>query len=647
MGLDHDPDDPALVYTDITDRVHYGDGGQAVEVTIGRQDETAEIRPTEMGWALKNGDNLFTPRNPASPYYGRWEQGRRVQIAETVGGVEYLLGTGYLEIPDMPIVDSRSSQPVRVTAVDRLGRLESAPAFEGTLAEHIRAHGGQLVEWFPLSDSPSDGRYLSIPTGTTTERVPFGWSSAQVLADPDDLLRPADTEGPPGDDQRYARWTPVGDVDGLSAFADATLVAPLPLTVSATDTIAVSVWARLGEYEMAPTSEEPAGFLVSLRGTTGHVLRITRRQISMSGPDLFYAGSTVDPGPSAASSPIDVGRPYEFDLWRLVTARFNLATGLHELWVGADATASQTFTTPGAQSYTLLEIGTGWSGALAHVQVRVGPDATTMTRADHLAQHAHGYRGLERQTVAERVVTLAGYAGIPASEVDAPAAASTPLQRARLAGVSPAAALKTAAQGGQDTLITAGDGRITLIPRVQRYNQPVALAIPWGWISRRHLRYRPDRPVTDVTVTIAGGGSVRRSDRSRAARYGVTGQPYELSSAIADDAANLASWALAAHGEPRTRCPSIRINMLRRTVAERQQLLSLRVGDRIELTGMPPGSPEDVPHLIVQGIRHTIGPGRVRVIEFNTSPLLGPSPGVPPACPVVGDMVAESAIVAY
>ncbi|SCL42199.1 hypothetical protein GA0074692_6706 [Micromonospora pallida] len=59
-----------------------------------------------------------------------------------------------------------------------------------------------------------------------------------------------------------------------------------------------------------------------------------------------------------------------FDLWRLVTARFNLATGLHELWVGADATASQTFTTPGAQSYTLLEIGTGWSGALAHVQVR-------------------------------------------------------------------------------------------------------------------------------------------------------------------------------------------------------------------------------------------------------------------------------------
>ncbi|SCL42195.1 hypothetical protein GA0074692_6704 [Micromonospora pallida] len=30
-----------------------------------------------------------------------------------------------------------------------------------------------------------------------------------------------------------------------------------------------------------------------------------------------------------------------------------------------------------------------------------------------------------------------------------------------------------------------------------------------------------------------------------------------------------------------------------------------------------------MPHLIVQGIRHTIGPGRVRVIEFNTSPLLG------------------------
>ncbi|SCL16322.1 hypothetical protein GA0074692_0002 [Micromonospora pallida] len=49
VGLDHDPDDPALVYTDITDRVHYGDGGQAVEVTIGGRTRLRKSGPPR--WA--------------------------------------------------------------------------------------------------------------------------------------------------------------------------------------------------------------------------------------------------------------------------------------------------------------------------------------------------------------------------------------------------------------------------------------------------------------------------------------------------------------------------------------------------------------------------------------------------------------------
>ncbi|SCL42197.1 hypothetical protein GA0074692_6705 [Micromonospora pallida] len=77
-----------------------------------------------------------------------------------------------------------------------------------------------------------------------------------------------------------------------------------------------------------------------------------------------------------------------------------------------------------------------------------------MTRADHLAQHAHGYRGLERQTVAERW-SPGWVRGHPRVRGGRPAAASTRYS-GPAGGVSPAAALKTAAQGGQDTLITAG-----------------------------------------------------------------------------------------------------------------------------------------------------------------------------------------------
>ncbi|MEK8108647.1 hypothetical protein NKG94_34425 [Micromonospora sp. M12] len=56
------------------------------------------------------------------------------------------------------------------------------------------------------------------------------------------------------------------------------------------------------------------------------------------------------------------------------------------------------------------------------------------------------------------------------------------------------------------------------------------------------------------------------------------------------DPANWVSWTLAAFGEPRTRCPLLRINLLNRTVADRKALLKLRVGDRIQLTDMPAGS---------------------------------------------------------
>lgn len=634
-------------WTDLAGRIHYGDGGGPLTIDIGRQTEAQDVEPTRIACTLRNADGWLTPRNPLSPYYGTWEQGREIRVTETVAGEEIPLAVGYLEVPDVAVSAPGIAQPCSITAVDRLGRLAAAPPMEGTLAEHVRTYGGgRLVEWYPLSDQPSDGRYLSPVTGTATERVAAGWSGGQVLADPADLLQPAAIDGPPGDDQRYASWHPVGDADGVGSYADAMLVAPLPLTVAAGDTIAVSVWCRLGAYEMAAGSEEPAGFLVSLSGPGQH-LRIIRRLIPVSGaPDQLYAGSSIDPGPGGATF-MDVGRPYEADSWRLVTVRVVLSAGRWEMWVGADAAVTQTIPPPGPQTYTTMEIGSGWSGALGHVQVRVGPDATTMTREQHLAQYAHGYQGLDRQTVAERIATIAAYAGVPASELDLPQEASTPLLPARLGGQTPTAAMQTAATAGQDLLVTSPDGRITLVPRVRRYNQPVTMRIPFGWIERGGVRYRPDRPLTDAVASRPDGGTARAVDQRLRARYGISSRSVTLETAIDADLANWASWTVRAHGEPRTRCPILRLDLLRRAPADRAALTKLRVGDRIELTGMPPGSPEDVPHLIVQGIRHIIGPGRARRLELNAGPLLGPAPGVAPSCPVVGDLVSDTAIIAY
>ncbi|GLH97339.1 hypothetical protein [Phytohabitans aurantiacus] len=630
VALDSDPDDPAPVWTSLNDRLHYGEGGREIVVEIGRQDERAEIQPTEQAWAVRNNDNRFTPRNPGSDLYEKWEQGRRCQVRETVDGDTFDLGTGFLTIPDMPIVDPNSQQAVTVTAVDWIGRLESAAPFEGTLAEHIRTEGGELAEWFPFTDPYP---HMSTLSDATVRRVVNGFDLS-VVAEPADLIRAQDADGPPGDDQRYARWDVVSD--GTAPLARAYLLAPVSIPVGATDTVAISVWVQ---SRPDPDGWVPNSILVTLRAPADDVfIWIEDDQLTGVGVDSSIASV---PGGQVSGS-----RKIELDEWRLVTGRVNCATGAVDLWCGTDMVASGTITAPGAHTVTEMGIGLGWIGAIGHVQVRVG-DTSTMTYTDHVAQHRHGYRGLERQTVAERLVTLGGYAGIPSTELDVSAAASTPLQVARLAGANPADAFRATARAGQDTLITSGDGKITVVPRSQRYNQAVALEIPFGWIGYRGLRYRPDPPVTDVVVTRTGGGVARRIDRIKRSRYGVRGLTVDLDSAIDSDPGNLAGWLLAALSQMRTRCPSIVIRMLRRSFAERKALLGLKVGDRIEITDLPDGSPEDVPHLLVQGIRHTIGPGRRRLIQFNTSPLLGPEPGVPPPCPMVGDLVSADAIIAY
>jgi len=633
LAADPDPDNPEWV--EITDRVAYGDGGRAVTVTVGRQDDLAEIRPTEIEFALRNHDGRFTPANAASPLFGRWEQGRRVMVVEHLDGADYPLGAGILSMPEQRVVDPRTSQPVTVTAVDWMGRLDGGAApFVSTLAEYIRNNGsGRLVEYYPLSDP--EHPMMSLITGRLAQpkiqRFPGEGGSDDW--DLTRLIKPQAVDGPPGDDASYPAWSmiPSQTTPGLhSIYAEMRL----PVEVEVDHVIAVSMWVRKAEVEQVEA--------VWSSGTPLWIPNVALLTDVLIPDNLNPSTMWVswDGGDVVAS------RRLESDAWRLVTIRVDLTQSRLDLWVGDDLRAAGTGIPLSPVTVPWVEIGSYYAGSIAHVQVRVG-DETTWTYDDHLAQHAAGYHGLHRQTVADRVRTLARWAGVPEADIAMPDECATPLLPARLAGQSPAAAIRAAGEAGQDWIITDGLGRITAVPRSRRYNQNPRMSIPWGWIQRGSMRMRPDQPVTEVVVTRAGGGSARRVDPAAARRHGVRSLRYELASDVAEDAGNLAGWALRAYAAPRTRSPGFVINMLSRSSTERAALLSLRVGDLIEITGMPEGTPADLPYQVINGIKHTIGPGRVRTIEFVTSPLLGPAPGEPPPCPMVGDLVGPDAVIAY
>ncbi|MFI2650209.1 hypothetical protein [Micromonospora fulviviridis] len=639
-----DPDAAVPVWVNLTSRVRTtGSGQRAVQIRRGAGSERDDVQPSTLTAQLENTDHALTPGNPTSPYVSWWGQRRKCRLVETVLGVDYIRFTGYtnpLDLTDWaaPGVE----QFVNLTAVDWLGRLDTAPAFTGTLQEHIRTTGGPLALHYPLSD-PS----LPMLSANTLSRLALSITTVGAFppvptADPGELLQPAGQPGPPGDDQSYPRWLQSMSEDGTTFNGNLSLVSKgLGLQVTSGQSIAVTFWAYLQSHTVNPGITPPNSVALWLTSTD------RAHQILVGGfgsQDIWQAGAQAAGGPMVDAL---AGRSLERDAWRLVTARFTLPSGLIELWVGTDVQASAVVASPPASvSFDEVQIGyLLWKGSLAQVQVRVGPTASTMSYADHVAQHLHGYRGLHRQTAAERVTTLAGYAGVPASDLAVDAAAATPMQAARLARVRPASGMRAAATTESGRLFVTGDGKIRLRARAARYNQPTALQIPYGWLLRG-LRFREDTPINDATASQAGSYT-RRSDPASITRYGVGSDSVTLESAIDADPGNWAAWTVATYATPRLRCPQLVIDLLPLTAAQRAQLLALEIGQRIEVTGGPSTIPPAARHLIIEGFAPDEIGVETRRITLNTSPLLGPSAGTPPRSVMVGDLASTTAVISY
>lgn len=611
------------------------------------RDDQAEPAVWDLTWtdstafALPSGPVVFQAIRPAS----NTNSGLTVRWLDVEARELFPLFTGHLELPSVKVVLPDIYQPCAFSAIDRLGRISSLTPLAGTLAEYIALQqADRLVLHVPLSD-PS-GPWMARDRPETTRLTARGFLDDPVPKEPGELITAASTEGPPGDDQSYATWEPVFDAEGDAYLGSAFLTLPIEVNVTASQVLAVSCWWK-------PKSEDTTNPQVlpqmwRLLSDQDALDDGAAAQLSVLAYDSGLRrtrGTVLDEADSVSLEEDGIA----WDEWRLITLRIDLATKAINFWIGNTTQMSTTgsgLTAPSGWRFRSVRIGESMNGSIAHLQIRVG-DSSTMLLSQHLAQHKHGMTGWEGQTVAERITALAPYAGIPAGAVTVDPAASAPLQAVSMAGKTAADLMQEAARAGQDLLLTEPSGQVVLVPRQRRYGQAVTLSIPWGWLSAKSMTYRPEPPLSDVTVSRTGGGSVTRRNTTASDRYTVRSQSIALDTAVEADPANLAAWLLKAYDRMRTRVPALRINMLNRTVAQRQQLLRLRIGDRIQLTGMPAGSPSDVPDLIIQGIKHTVGQNQ-RVIEFNTSPLLGPSAGQPPACAMVGTaVVGSSTRIAY
>lgn len=150
--------------------------------------------------------------------------------------------------------------------------------------------------------------------------------------------------------------------------------------------------------------------------------------------------------------------------------------------------------------------------------------------------------------------------------------------------------------------------------------------IPVTWLSSP-LTLRLERPYTHAEVTQLDGATAR-ADSTTLGTYGSFGFTATLSTAVDADATNLAHWTVTYNAAPRMTSPSLVINLLYRTDAERIYLLQIGRGRRIRITGLPTEWPEGADTLVVRGIQHQAAT-YARALAWVTSPVVGVADGIP------------------
>jgi hypothetical protein len=447
-----DPDSATPVWVDLTPYVN--DVVSTPTLTTGRQNDLDQAEPSELQALLNNADDRFTFGNPLSPYAAWWGPGRKCRYRETIGGVTVPLFVGYLQTPTEGLVTAGIDQRVGISALDRLGRLGSAPTFVSTIGAGIG--GPALKAHYPLGER--DGRRFldvtgNLPPLVLTEQIFI--NSGTYVAYPDQL-RLGLGDAPPGDDLDPLLFEPhhtLGVIDGYTWLKG---VLPTPIVVGTTDWLTITAWLR-------PHAVNDGNFHIAVELTTsaGDDFSI---QISTAG---FWQGFMYVNGTSLL-----ITGPYAgADVSTLVSFRVNLSTAVAELRVGSVLTSDTWGGVPsGALSIANLRVGEYWDGAMSHIQVYAGSSSSFDSSA-HAAQYAAGIFGLERQTTGDRIRTILQYAGVPAAEYASTVdKGQSVMQAALLAGQTPLDAMRDAERTEQGLLYVDGSGNLVFKDRRTLYN---------------------------------------------------------------------------------------------------------------------------------------------------------------------------------
>lgn len=479
-----------------------------------------------------------------------------------------------------------------------------------------------------LYDSPVTYLPLDEPQGATQVGNLGSWQGAGTPVNPGGggTLTFAGSTGPPADGTSAPMFAPASASSGWYISAPSFLV-----------TAAVTVEAFINTPTTGRAILDLSG---TVRGSTG------------AGPTLSVEAGTgklrwdSDFGALSVTSSASVADGATHHV---------AATYVHD---GANHTArlyvdGVLVTTAGIASTTVglgasyLSVGGGAKlGLFAGTINHVGVYAAALS-ADRLAAHWHaGWDGFGGERSDQRVSRLAAYAGL-ASLTPGSLSGVWVLGSASLSVLGTTTTLAASsldlevgnamvygqADGGADPLAAMNDvattegglvlidrtGRLQFQARGHRYNRPTAVGLDSGDVNPGlTVVYDDTDVVNDVTVTTQDGAGVRLVSAASVTQRGTYDQTLTLLTRDPLDAYSAAGWRINRFAQPAGRYPTLvaDLNTLPDTLVA--QLLTVDVGDRISLSGLPPQAPASTVGLFVEGYTETVSWSRYD-LQLNTT----------------------------
>lgn len=573
---------------------------------------------------LTNSDKALTPGNPVSPHevaegaLGRW--------TETVSGITYENFVGYLKDADTGAWSDDGESSVTFTFVDHKAWVqEQSQPYVSTVGAYIEAQSvdAETFLYYPFNDAGPDFLEASGRDRPMTERV------FSFITEPKQELNYQAGPPLPGDDVDPLTIE-LSTVVGAS-YGARSLVADLanPITINGSDVATITMWVRRdlivsGGTELAWLYETLWGDYLAGTGVSDDWLQLAVDH----GGTTVIATSTLGAVGAFTTTASVVEESTE--RWWPVGYQINLGAQTLTLWVNNQSTSiALTPTTPASMTFRSLMTAFQLGGGIAHLMVHVGQSGA-YTFTDFLEQRRIGLYGLEWQTTGDRVEQLLSWAGFDASEMDIDQGTSV-MQAAQLSGQTIAAAIVDAARTENGDYFMAGR-RPQFYGRTRRYNRPADATFLYAWIDGNMAPQLSGPVLNTFEATQADGGPTARSvdQAARTRMQGSRSGQVTINAIVPSETEIAARWRTYNYSASRTRISNLPIDLLHHdaagSTAVLHAVLGRQIGDRVDLSGMPPKFPVGADKLMIEGWTDICG-DKVRRREFVTSPVLGNPPG--------------------